>query len=380
MAHKPHIAMAVINDIVTDQRVHRACKTLTDGGYEVTLIGRKLPHSLPLSRDYETVRMRLLFRRSFLFYAEYNLRLVFRLLRSGADLFYANDTDTLLACYCAARLRRKPLFLDAHELFPEVPELVHRPKVKRFWAFLEKKLFPKVDAAVTVCPSIAGYYRARYGVRMQVVRNFPPYQTEVPDASASDVAETPVILYQGAVNKGRGLVAMVDAMEFLEGYRFLIVGDGDILDSLKCYVSQKPWKDRIVFQNRVECQSLKSITRQASLGYVVMENLGLNYYYSLPNRIGDFIHAHVPVLASDFPEIRNVVNRYAIGQLVEEKLESEQLAEVVRQTINYWQKMPSQERDALFDAAAKELCWQNEREVLLCAVASAFNNNNVWNN
>lgn len=373
MAHQPHIAMAVINDIVTDQRVHRSCQTLTDGGYEVTLIGRKLPYSLPLNRAYETVRMRLLFRRSFLFYAEYNLRLFFRLLRSNADLFYANDTDTLLACYCVARLRHKPLFLDAHELFPEVPELVRRPRVKRFWAFLESKLFPKVDAAVTVCPSIAEYYRSRYGVAMQVVRNFPPYQTEVPDASASDVAETPVILYQGAVNKGRGLVAMVDAMEFLEGYRFLIVGDGDILDSLKCYVSQKPWKDRIVFQNRVECQSLKSITRQASLGYVVMENLGLNYYYSLPNRIGDFIHAHVPVLASDFPEIRNVVNRYAVGQLVEERLGSEKLAEVVRQTIQYWQEMPSQERNARFDVAAKELCWQNEREVLLRAVASAFN-------
>lgn len=373
MTHQPHIAMAVINDIVTDQRVHRSCQTLTDGGYEVTLIGRKLPHSLPLNRAYETVRMRLLFRRSFLFYAEYNLRLFFRLLRSNADLFYANDTDTLLACYCAARLRHKPLFLDAHELFPEVPELVRRPRVKRFWAFLEKKLFPKVDAAVTVCPSIAGYYRSRYGVRMQVVRNFPIYQAEENAVSATDVAEVPVILYQGAVNKGRGLVAMVDAMEFLEGYRFLIVGDGDILVPLKRYVSQKPWKDRIIFQNRVECQALKSITRQAALGYVVMDNLGLNYYYSLPNRIGDFIHAHVPVLASDFPEIRNVVNRYAVGQLVEERLGSEKLAEVVRQTIQYWQEMPSQERDARFDVAAKELCWQNEREVLLRAVASAFN-------
>lgn len=367
---KPHIQMAVINDLVTDQRVHRSCMTLTGAGYEVTLIGRKLPKSLPVNRPYETIRMRLLFRKSIFFYAEYNIRLFFKLMFSPADLFYANDTDTLLACFLAAKLRRIPVFFDAHELFPEVPELFHRPLVKRFWEFLEKMLIPRVDGAVTVCQSIAGLYRSHYKVTMQVVRNLPYYSETNSIANTSN--QQPTILYQGAVNKGRGLLAMVDAMEYLEGYRFLIVGDGDILEPLKRYVATKDWRDRIHFQGRVALQQLQGFTSQATLGYVVMNNIGLNYYYSLPNRIGDFIHAHVPILASDFPEIRNIVNHYQIGQLVEDKIDSKELASYVRQTIQKWQEIPENERHKHFDTVAKELCWQNEREVLLSAVKNAF--------
>ena len=116
--------MAVTNDLLTDQRVDRSCRALQEAGYEVTLVGRKLPTSEVLeARNYRCVRMRLMFRRSAAFYAEYNLRLLIRLLVMPADAFYANDSDTLLACRLAAGLRRKKLFFDAHELFPDVPEL-----------------------------------------------------------------------------------------------------------------------------------------------------------------------------------------------------------------------------------------------------------------
>ena len=111
------IIMAVTNDLLTDQRVDRSCRALQEAGYEVTLVGRKLPTSEALeARNYRCVRMRLMFRRSAAFYAEYNLRLLIRLLVMPADAFYANDSDTLLACRLAAGLRRKKLFFDAHEL------------------------------------------------------------------------------------------------------------------------------------------------------------------------------------------------------------------------------------------------------------------------
>ncbi len=138
------IILSVTNDLVTDQRVHRSCTALHEAGYDVTLVGRKLPESVEVRRDYNTVRMRLLFRKKAAFYAEYNIRLFLRLLFIRADLFYANDTDTLLANYFAARIRRKPLFFDAHEMFPEVPELVGRPRVKRFWTRIEDRLYPRL--------------------------------------------------------------------------------------------------------------------------------------------------------------------------------------------------------------------------------------------
>ena len=147
MTHR-HIILSVTNDLVTDQRVHRSCTALCEAGYDVTLIGRRLPDSVPVKRQYRTIRMRLLFRKKAVFYAEYNFRLFLRLLFSRADAFYANDTDTLPANYFAAFLRRKPLFFDAHEMFPEVPELVGRPRVKHFWTRIEDYIFPNLHVRI----------------------------------------------------------------------------------------------------------------------------------------------------------------------------------------------------------------------------------------
>ena len=160
-----HIAVAVTNDLLTDQRVDRTCQTLLEAGYRVTLIGRRLRRSAPLQeRPYDTYRMRLTFKRTALFYLEYNFRLWLRLLRLHPDAVWANDTDTLAACTLAAHMMRRPLLFDAHELFPEVPELTGRPGVQAVWRMVERRCLPHVKAAYTVCQSVADEYGSRYGV------------------------------------------------------------------------------------------------------------------------------------------------------------------------------------------------------------------------
>ena len=223
------IILAVTNDLTTDQRVDRTCRALTEEGWEVTLVGRKLRNSLPLeSRPYSTHRMRLVFRRSALFYAEYNLRLFLLLLFRKADCLFANDTDTLAACCLASRILRKPLVFDAHELFPEVPELAGRPRVKAVWEWVERVSLPYAKCCFTVCQSVADEYRRRYGVEMTVVRNVPDRPAQPPQ-EPSDAGRQPILLYQGAVNIGRGIHELVDAMGHLPECRLVVAGDGDVL-------------------------------------------------------------------------------------------------------------------------------------------------------
>ena len=392
------IIMAVTNDLLTDQRVDRSCRALSEAGYEVTLVGRRLPESATLeARPYRCVRMRLLFRRSAAFYAEYNLRLLLRLLVMKADAYYANDSDTLPACYWAARLRRRTstgdkirLLFDAHELFPDVPELVNKPRVRHVWQWVERTCLPRVDAAFTVSQSVADEYRRRYGVEMTVVRNVPlgmeneewrmeNEHTPVFDHPSKEgtgaAADSQLLLYQGAVNVGRGVRELVDVMGRLPKCRLVVAGDGDLLESLRGYAATLPWKERITFLGRVHPEQLHQLTQQSDLGLCLLEDLGLSYRCALPNRVGDFVQAGVPLVATGFEEIRRVMEEYGIGTLTEacptvkegEAYEQylDRLAHTITTTLQLWQTMPQEERDSRFARARGELCWENEKKTLL---------------
>ncbi|MGZ4043852.1 MAG: glycosyltransferase, partial [Bacteroidia bacterium] len=149
-------AVSVINDLVTDNRVNKTCNVLLDSGYDVILIGRVLPASLPLPNwGFKTIRMNLLFKNGPLFYLFFNLRLFFKLLLLKTDLLFANDLDTLLPNYLVSKLKHIPLVYDSHELFTEVPELLNSPFKKKIWLSIEKRIVPRLKNCITVNSSIA---------------------------------------------------------------------------------------------------------------------------------------------------------------------------------------------------------------------------------
>jgi len=382
--------MAVTNDLVTDRRVLRHAATLREGGYEVTLFGRNDLH----------VRSR----RSWRFYAEYNLRLCWRLLRTRCDIVWANDTDTLPACWLAARLRGRRLVMDSHELFPEVPELIDRPRVKRVWERIEGLLLPRCDANMTVCQSIADYYRSKYGVEMTVVRNLwsdecgvmsdegiGNWSDECGVMSDEEIgirnssfiihhSTLKMLMYQGAVNKGRGVDWAIDALEFLSDCRLVVAGGGDLLEEMKAYAQSKPWAERIVFTGRLTPEELEPLTRQAAVGLVMLEDMGLSYHFALPNRIGDFVAAGVPIVVSDLPEMAAVVKRFGVGEIIDvdminvdkligsmgknnpstyQRINVLALAEAVRKVLRREWK----EED--FAAARADMDWNKEKRKLL---------------
>ena len=167
------IIVSVSNDLDTDQRVKKVCQTLFDLGFEVILIGRLLPNSLPLKRSYKTVRLQLFFNKGFLFYAELNIRLFFKLLFGKPDILLSNDLDTLLPNFLIHKILKIKLVYDSHELFTEIPELKNRPGIKKIWTTIEKSILPNVDNMYTVNSQIAAYYHSKYRIPVQVIRKLP---------------------------------------------------------------------------------------------------------------------------------------------------------------------------------------------------------------
>ncbi len=339
--------MAVTNDLVTDRRVLRHAAALREAGYAVDLVGRN--------------DLRVRAKKTWRFYAEYNLRLFFRLLRMPCDLVWANDTDTLLASWLAARLRRKALVMDSHEIFPEVPELVGRNGVKRVWQCIERWLMPRCNANLTVCQSVAAYYKRTLGVDMAVVRNMSAEcgRWDVEHSTPSTQHSTlKTLLYQGAVNLGRGIDWAIDAMERLPQCRLVIAGVGDLYDEMRSYAASKPWAGRIEFLGRVEPDALARLTPQADVGLLMLEDLGLNYRCALPNRVGDFIAAGVPMVVSDMPEMASVVDKYHIGAVIAAP-GAEALAEAIEKVL----ARPKSSYD--FAAARADFDWDQEKRILI---------------
>jgi glycosyltransferase involved in cell wall biosynthesis len=346
----------VINDLATDQRVGRVAKLLTELGFEVTCIGRRLKKSPDLKNtSFKLRRYRMLFSGGPLFYAFFNLRLLTTLLFAKKPaLLISNDLDTLPANFFASRIRRVPLIFDSHELFTQVPELIHRKGVQSVWKWIERWFLPKLEYALTVNYSIATIYRRLYGTRFRVVRNVPE-KIEYSSREGGE-ADRQIIIYQGALNVGRGLELMIDAMQYLENVQFVVVGTGDIEDDLKQRVAQLNLDDRIEFRGRMMPEELSPLTLSADLGISLEEDLGLNYRYSLPNKIFDYIQSRVPVLCSALPEMSRIIDSYGIGISSKER-DPEKIAGIIRYMLK--ERSGGAWREAL-DKAALELCWENE--------------------
>lgn len=360
----PRAIVSVTNDLSTDNRVHRTCVVLRELGYEVLLVGRQLPASLPLHRPYGTRRMRLLFRRGALFYAEFNLRLFALLLFARADLFVANDLDTLLANRMAARLRGKQLVYDSHEYFTEVPELQGR-FVRRVWLAIERSIFPELQHVITVNDSIANAYRERYGNTVHVVRNIPMHRELGPLSARKDL-DIPddrfVLVLQGSgINVQRGAEEAVLAMKELPGALLLLIGGGDAWPVLERLVKEHGLADRVRMLGRMPYERMMQYTRNADLGLSLDKDTNLNYRYSLPNKLFDYFRAHIPALVTDLPEVAGMVRRYEAGVVIPAP-EPGLIAAEVRALMDDPQRRATLRQKAIF--AASELDGEREKRAL----------------
>ena len=353
------IFCTVTNDLTYDQRMQRICTTLQRNNFEVKLIGRKISNSKELTKQvYQQKRLQCFFNKGFLFYAEYNIRLFIFLLFSDFDIVCGCDLDTLLATTLAAKIKSKKVVYDAHEYFPESPELIGRYFKQQTWYFLEKILVPKTDALYTVTDSIAEIFNEKYATNCKVVRNLPFENTTIINNNFSNN----ILLYQGAVNIGRGLNEMLLAMLKISNAMFWIVGDGDEMLHVKDNIKELQLENKVKLVGKKTPIELKNITQEATIGINLLENRGLSYYYSLGNKTFDYIQAAKPQVMIGFPEYIALNKKYEIGVIVEE-LSIENIVQAIQSLINNKELYNRLQQNCI--VASKELCWEMEEKKLI---------------
>ena len=367
MSKQKKAIVSVTNDLYTDQRVHKVCLFLESQGFSVILVGRKLKSSKILEpRTYKTKRFNLFFDKGAKFYAEYNFRLFWYLIFRKVDVLVANDLDTLLANYSVSKFKPfSRLVYDSHEYFTEVPELIHRKKVKQIWETIEAWIFPKLKTIYTVNSSIAKLYADKYQKEIKVVRNISPSWEPVNLKSKKELGipeNKNLIILQGAgINIDRGAEEAVQAMKSVENTVLMIVGDGDVVFQLKTYVIDNQLVDKVLFFDKRPYNEMMNFTYYADLGLTLDKPTNINYRYSLPNKVFDYIQAETPIIGTNLIEISKILSEYGVGEIIEE-FTPENLALLINSIFSSESKLANLKANC--SKARKVLNWESEIEIL----------------
>lgn len=361
------VIVSVTSDLTSDKRVHRTCMTLVKMGFDVLLVGREKRNSLPLTkRLYEVKRMSLFFEKGFLFYATFQIRLFFFILFHKADLLVSNDLDTLLPNYLIKKFKKPHLVYDAHEYFTGVPELVERPFVQKVWKRIERWILPNLNDLITVNNSIAHLYENEYHKEFTVVRNIPEkviieYKKTKKELGLNENKN--IIILQGSgINIDRGAEEAVLAMKWVEDAVLYIIGEGDVLGVLKEMVVTNKLSEKVIFIPKQPMDELIQYTRHADIGLSLDKDTNINYRYSLPNKLFDYIHAGVPVLASPLLEVKNIIQQYKVGEIIDNH-KPEHIAEKINTFFVDKNRMHVLKENCII--ASKKLNWEIEEKKLV---------------
>ncbi len=243
-----------------------------------------------------------------------------------ADVYHGHDLTGLAAAVAAAdRDPSAKVVYDSHEIYLESGANADQPAwLRRLMARLERRWVRRSAALVTVNESLAGELGRRYApVRTVVVHNCPPRSD--PPADGSDLiraatgipADDPIALYHGAFSRHRGLeqLAAAVAEPGLERVHAVFLGYGGLRSELDAPAAGPVAPGRVHVLAAVPPDELGAWVASADVGVMAIQPSTINHRMSTPNKLFECLAAGVPVVASDFPEMRRIVCEDPAGPL-----------------------------------------------------------------
>lgn len=355
---KKKVLVSAFSSLYTDQRIEKVCKTLFDNGYSIDLIGNDWGGNEKMERPYPFSRIELKSKSLKTAYFEFNWKL-YKLLKKKADkdtILLANDIDALLPNYLISRKLNIPLVFDSHEIFTEMPAIQNRFSQK-FWRLVEGSLVPRIEFMMTESVSYAEWFHEKYKVNPVVVRNIPRKILNVPEFPDN---HPKIILYQGAINQSRGIEKMIVAMHHINNAVLKIAGDGPKKKDYEELVIKENLQNKVIFLGKLKPENLREVTRTADAGFSLEENNGVSYYYSLPNKVCDYIQSRVPLVMINFPEMQRIRNQFNVGEMV-----TDHQPETIEKAINLILERGRPYYRSELDKAADVFCWENEERNIL---------------
>jgi len=344
---------------------HKEAKTLASAGYNVTLIAQHDKEEIvegikiiPLPKPKNRL--------------ERFLKLDYLLLKKAfeqkADIYHFHDPE-LVSIGILLKLFRKKVIYDVHEDYEAkmlnkdwIPRFLRKSIAIGFGAF--EKLFSKIFDYIIVADNVI-YPKFRHFLinKMVIVRNFPPIHNFKQEKNKGK-NKTFVCIYAGGLSENRGLFKMVEALKYINSSieLFLLGGfeNKEDLNELKGleefkrvkYFGQKSWHEVMKF--------------------LAVSDAGLNllqpvpaYLYAGENtiKIFEYMMMGLPVISSDFPNLRKIIEEAKCGICVDPANSKE-----IAKAIEYLTEHPDEARKMGENgrkAVLEKYNWENESKKLL---------------
>jgi glycosyltransferase involved in cell wall biosynthesis len=320
VARRLHVAMLLRNPYTHDSRVEKEAATLRDAGYRVTIVA-DAGVGLPEREEREgacVIRVpRRLGQLPGVRYALHDRRLVHVLVSLRPDILHAHDSNALLPVGLAARRLDRPFVYDAHELWLHRPRRgharVYHEASRAYYAAMQRWLVPRAAAIITVSEPIVRHLERVYRRSdVALVPNYPVLRERPTPAALRELVgsslppDAPIVLHLGGIMASRGLEQLVSALPFVPEAHLVLLGGGEA-SSLHAIAARAGAGGRLHVVPPVAPALVEEHAAAADVGVVTTQPIGLNNRYSLPNKLFQYMAAGIPVIATDFPQITDIV-------------------------------------------------------------------------
>jgi glycosyltransferase involved in cell wall biosynthesis len=325
------VTILFLGDIKYDSRSLKMINTLVNHDYRINIFSfhqfiispelmaetaKKDPYLINDKISIQYIRLRQNKKVPFL---SFYMKALLYAFKNRTDFFICPDIYSLPITFLSSLFTKSQYIYDSRELFASLASLQNKKFKQSIWKLVEKAFAPHAKNIITVNESIAKILENSLGVKKPVViSNFPTLKLNkekigLPEAILPSDNSKKLLIYQGGLQIGRGIPILLDLISSLEECNLLFLGNGKMKEDIKRHPL---YNKRVFLIDNVSASNILRYTTNGYLGMSLFENFGKNYYLVLPNKMFEYCHAGVPVIASDFPEVHRFVNDYKLGELV----------------------------------------------------------------
>lgn len=355
--------IAFLGNVQYDSRCRNLIQSLKNHDYEVSAVSfeyrdasfKKVAGDIsiyPLSKQISSA----------IFYAKFLSILLYSTFRIRAQYYLAADVYTLPVLAVFARLRKIPLYYDSREIYTQIAALSKKSHIQKVISWIEKTFIYSAKGVIVTGTMDGELLKKLYSIPKYILlRNLPLKQEIKTRINLRErfriSSEVLLMIYQGVVLHGRGLQLLYEAMLRVPNTALVVIGDGEQRVYYQELASEFGLENRVFFTGMISQEELLSHTSGGDIGTALIENVSLSYYYALPNKLFEYIMAGIPVLASNFPQMGEVVQSYRVGFTVDPE-NQEELIQILKKLVD--------ERESLasftphLKKASEDLHWESD--------------------